>query len=177
MEKIIFARLFSLFLIIGLALPSQSYTHERDKIRWDNKYDSETYLFGKFPIKFLYENVHLLPIGRVLDVAMGEGRNGVFLATKGFDVVGVDISEEGLRKAHKLAEENNVKIETRIADLENADFEKNAYEVVVCSYYMQRKLFPVMKNALKPGGMLMVETFNTDYLKYNSKFNRTRYIV
>ena len=56
MKKTVFTRLFSLFLILGLASPSQSYAHERDKIRWDNKYNSETYLFGKFPIKFLYEN-------------------------------------------------------------------------------------------------------------------------
>ena len=55
-------------------------------------------------------------------------------------------------------------------DLENASFKKNAYEVVICSYYMQRDLFPKMKAALKPGGMILVETYNKDHLKYNSHF-------
>ena len=59
-----------------------------------------------------------------LDIAMGEGRNGVYLATKGFDVIGVDISEKGLQKAHQLANELNTKIETRVVDLENYHLEK-----------------------------------------------------
>tara|TARA_B100000686_G_scaffold270802_1_gene287279 strand:+ start:2210 stop:2845 length:636 start_codon:yes stop_codon:yes gene_type:complete len=170
MKNFLWIPFFVFFSILSFILFSQSFANERDKTRWNSKYQEETYLFGKFPIKFLYDYVHLLPIGRALDVAMGEGRNGVFLSLKGFDVVGVDISEEGLRKAQKLAKENNVKIETRVVDLENARFEKNAYEAVICSYYMQRDLFPKMKAALKRGGMILVETYNQDYLKYNSRF-------
>ncbi|MBC8287777.1 MAG: class I SAM-dependent methyltransferase [Nitrospinae bacterium] len=138
----------------------------KDKDRWNNKYETEVYLFGEKPIPFLVDNVHLLPKGKVLDIAMGEGRNGVYLATQGFDVLGLDISEKGLEKAHRLAKKNNVTIETKVVDLENFTLEPNTYDVILCSYYMQKNLFRQFQSALKPGGMIVVETYNIDYLKY-----------
>jgi len=154
--------------VLALLLPgmllfaSSIQAHPKDQPRWDKKYDSETFLYGKKPIPFLEENVHLLPKGKVLDLAMGEGRNGVFLATKGFEVLGLDISEKGLQKAHRLAASANVEIETRVVDLENHRLKKNAYDVILCTYYMQRDLFLQFKDALKPGGMVVVETYNED---------------
>jgi len=138
----------------------------KDKDRWNSKYETEVYLFGEKPIPFLVENVHLLPKGKVLDIAMGEGRNGVYLATQGFDVLGLDISEKGLEKAHNLAKKNNVTIETKVVDLESFTLEPNSYDVILCTYYMQRDLFKQFQSALKPGGMIVVETYNVDYLKY-----------
>lgn len=166
---------FSKALVLTLAFaclapPSLANASPRDKERWDKYYGEEKYVFGKEPVDFLKQNVHLLPRGKVLDIAMGEGRNGVFLAEQGFDVTGVDISEIGLQKAHKLAEGKNVKIQTRVVDLENAPLEKNAYDVVLCLYYLQRDLFPRIKEALKSGGMAVIETYNPDYRKYNSQF-------
>lgn len=153
-------------LSVMLLLTAFADAKPRDKDRWDSKYDKEVYIYGKEPVPFLKENVGLLPKGKALDLAMGEGRNGVFLATQGFDVVGLDISEVGLEKAHRLAREKGTKIETRVVDLENHSLEKGAYDVVICMYYMQRDLFPQMKDALKPGGMAVVQTYNVDYLKY-----------
>ena len=138
----------------------------KDKDRWNSKYETEVYLFGEKPIPFLIDNVHLLPKGKVLDIAMGEGRNGVYLATQGFDVLGLDISEKGLEKAHNLAKKNNVTIETKVVDLESFTLEPNSYDVILCTYYMQRDLFKQFQSALKPGGMIVVETYNVDYLKY-----------
>jgi len=157
-------------LVLLLFIPVQGIAREKDKTRWDGKYDTETYIFGKKPIPFLVENLHLLPRGKTLDIAMGEGRNGVYLATEGFDVLGLDISETGLQKAHRLAKAQNTKIETRVVDLENYTLEKNAYDLIICTYYMQRDLFPQFMEALKPGGMALVETYNMDYLKY-ARFN------
>ena len=142
----------------------------RDKDRWDKKYSTEAYIFGKEPVPFLKQNVHLLPKGKVLDIAIGEGRNGVYLATQGFEVVGLDISEKGLAKAHQLAKQNGVTIETRVVDLENHQLEKNAYDVILLMYYMQRDLWPQINDALKPGGMAIIETYNVDHLKHQ-KFN------
>ncbi len=159
-------RALGLIIALALVLGAAAQAKPRDKDRWDSKYDTDTYLFGKRPIRFLQENVHLLPKGKVLDIAMGEGRNGVFLAAQGFDVLGVDISVKGLNKAHKLARELNTKIESRVVDLENYQLEKNAYDVILCTYYLQRNLFPQIKEALRPGGMAVVETYNMDYLKY-----------
>ncbi len=161
--------LLCLLLAISL-IPGQGITKEKDKSRWNSKYDTETYIFGVTPIPFLVDSLDLLPKGRTLDIAMGEGRHGVYLATKGFDVLGLDISEKGLQKAHRLAESQNTTIETRVVDLETHILKKNAYDLIICTYYMQRDLFPQFKDALKPGGMALVETYNVDHLKY-SKFN------
>ena len=138
----------------------------KDKDRWNSKYETEVYLFGEKPIPFLVDNVHLLRKGKVLDIAMGEGRNGVYLATQGFEVLGLDISEKGLEKAHNLAKKNKVTIETKVVDLESFTLEPNSYDVILCTYYMQKDLFKQFQSALKPGGMIVVETYNVDYLKY-----------
>jgi 2-polyprenyl-3-methyl-5-hydroxy-6-metoxy-1,4-benzoquinol methylase len=138
----------------------------KDKDRWNSKYETEVYLFGEKPIPFLVDNVHLLRKGKVLDIAMGEGRNGVYLATQGFEVLGLDISEKGLAKAHNLAKKNKVTIETKVVDLESFTLEPNSYDVILCTYYMQKDLFKQFQSALKPGGMIVVETYNVDYLKY-----------
>ena len=138
----------------------------KDKDRWNSKYETEVYLFGEKPIPFLADNVHLLPKGKVLDIAMGEGRNGVYLATQGFEVLGLDISEKGLKKAHNLAKKNKVTIKTKVVDLESFTLEPNSYDVILCTYYMQKDLFKQFQSALKPGGMIVVETYNVDYLKY-----------
>ena len=143
----------------------------KDKDRWNSKYETEVYLFGEKPIPFLVDNVHLLRKGKVLDIAMGEGRNGVYLATQGFEVLGLDISEKGLAKAHNLAKKNNVTIETKVVDLESFTLKPNSYDVILCTYYMQKNLFKQFQSALKPGGMIVVETYNVDYLKY-AQFSR-----
>lgn len=144
----------------------------KDKERWDSKYGGTEYLFGKEPIPFLRQHVSLLPKGRVLDLAMGEGRNGVFLAGQGFQVTGLDISEKGLEKARALAAERGVRITTRVVDLEDYRAEQNAYDVVLCIYYLQRGLFPRIKEALKPGGMAVVETYTVEHLKYRPQFRK-----
>ncbi len=158
-------------LILAVSIPMPAAAAEKDQSRWDKHYDIEGFLFGSKPIRFLKDNIHLLPKGRALDLAMGEGRNGVYMATQGFDVLGLDISPVGLNKAHQLAEHHKVKIETRVVDLENYQLEKNAYDVIICTYYMQRDLFDQMKESLKPGGMALVETYNIDYLRY-ARFSR-----
>ena len=116
------------------------------------------------------DNIHILKKGKALDLAMGEGRNGVYLATKGFNVTGFDISEKGLEKAHALAAKNNVKIKTQVVDLETVELEPNSYDLIICTYYMNRGLFKKFYDALKPEGMVLVETYNIDYLKYR-EFN------
>tara|TARA_B100001123_G_scaffold443238_1_gene588858 strand:+ start:108 stop:743 length:636 start_codon:yes stop_codon:yes gene_type:complete len=163
---------FSVLILAFTFLPfSHAKSKSRDKNRWDEKYATKKYIFGKKPILFLEDNIHLLKKGRALDIAMGEGRNGVFLARHDFDVVGLDISAEGLNKAQQLASEYGVSIETKVVDLENIDLGINKYDLIICTYYLQRSLFPQIKKALKSGGMTLIETYNMDYLNY-SKFNK-----
>jgi len=120
----------------------------------------------------LQDNVDLLAKGHVLDLAMGEGRNGAFLATKGFQVTGVDISAEGLKKAETLAAELRVTIKTVVADLESYEIPANTFDVIICTYYLQRDLFSKIAAALKPGGMALIETYTMDHLQYRSGFNK-----
>ena len=108
-------------------------TASRDKERWDRKYGTEEYIFGEAPVAFLQEYLHLLPKGKTLDIAMGEGRNGVFLATQGFEVTGFDISETGLNKAQALAKERGVSIETEVVDLERHQFSEETYDLIILS--------------------------------------------
>lgn len=171
---------FALFILcagfLALVAGVPALAAPQDKERWDRKYGDDKYIFGKRPISFLVDHLPLLPKGKALDIAMGEGRNGVYLATKGFDVTGVDISEKGLEKARKLATERGVSISTRVVDLQEHQLEKNAYDVVLCSYYLQRDLFPQIIQALKSGGVAVVETYTLEHRKYRPRF-REEYLL
>lgn len=158
---------FIFFLILSAFTPMVVSAASNDQTRWDKYYNIEEFLYGTEPIPFLKENISLLPKNKALDLAMGEGRNGVYLATQGFDVLGLDISPIGLNKAQQLAKHFNTTIQTRVVDLENYQLEKNSYDVIICTYYLQRDLFNQIKASLKPGGMVLIETFNSDYLKYS----------
>ncbi len=162
------------FSLLGgwVFMPSLAGASENDKTRWNNKYQSESYLFGRTPVPFLREHVELLPKGQTLDLAMGEGRNGVYLATQGHQVTGVDISEKGLQKAEALANEQGVKVKTIVADLESYTIPPNTFDVILCTYYLQRDLFPKIAQALKPGGIALIETYTTAHLQYRPRFNK-----
>jgi len=157
--------------LLNLLTLGPAQATEQDKERWDKKYDTEKYLFGRAPIPFLQDHIDLLPKGQALDLAMGEGRNGVYLATQGFQVTGVDISEVGFKKAQALATEKGVTLNTVVADLEQYTIPPNTYDVIICTYYLQRDLFPKIAAALKPGGVAVIETYTVDHLQYRSKFN------
>lgn len=105
------------------------------------------------PSSFLVENVHILPKGRVFDVAMGSGRNAIYLANRGFAVEGVDISADAIKDALELAKQEGVKISAQVADLEgNYRIKQGAYEVIICFNYLQRSLIPQIKDGLRRGG-------------------------
>jgi tellurite methyltransferase len=115
------------------------------------------------PAAFLIENVGLLPNGRVLDVAMGGGRNSLYLAERGFDVVGVDISSAAIGQALKNASKRGLAIKAEVGDLEKSySIPHQSYDVIICFNYLQRSLFSALKVGLKKGGMLVYETFIID---------------
>ncbi len=127
---------------------------------------------GGQPSAFLVENIDLLPKGCVLDVAMGRGRNAVYLAGRGFDVEGVDISPEALEAAKALARQSGVRLTARLKDLEKDVFiEKDAYDLVICFNYLYRPLMPVLKAALRTGGMLVYETYIVDQAQFGRPRN------
>lgn len=112
---------------------------------------------------FLKKNIGLLPKGRVLDLAMGNGRNAVYLAGLGFEVEGVDISGEAVQKAIESASESGVKINAIKADLEREyRIPEHSFDVIICFNYLQRTLIPQIKSGLRSGGFLVYETFIID---------------
>ncbi|TVM03878.1 MAG: SAM-dependent methyltransferase [Candidatus Brocadia sp. WS118] len=159
---VIFLSLSLLIFFYINPVVSSLFADTQDKMFWDKKYGTEAYIFGKEPVEFLREHIGLLPRGKVLDIAMGEGRNAVFLAKHGFEVDGCDISEAAIKKARELARESNVAIHAFVADLETYQLPKDTYDVIICFYYLQRDLVPQMKAALKPGGVIIYETYTIE---------------
>lgn len=125
------------------------------------------------PSGFLVENTDLLrPGGKVLDIAAGGGRNSVYLASKGFQVEAVDISKEAVSSALSLARKKGVNINAHRVNLEEEDFiSKDAYDVIICFRYLQRSLFSAIKSGLKPGGMVIYETYITDQAQFGRPVN------
>jgi 2-polyprenyl-3-methyl-5-hydroxy-6-metoxy-1,4-benzoquinol methylase len=124
------------------------------------------------PAQFLVDNIELLPKGRALDIAMGAGRNAIYLAKVGFKVEGVDISSEAVNAALESAAKASVMIKARVADLEK-DFhiEVEAYDVIICFNYLQRSMIPQIKNGLRIGGMVAYETFIIDQAQFGRPTN------
>jgi len=162
---LIYSLCFLYIIMLFDFVSSPAFASERDKIVWNKRYETESYIFGKEPVAFLTEHVDILPKGKALDLATGEGRNAVFLAKKGFDTDCCDISEAAIEKARMLAKESGVTIRAFVADLENFQLPKNTYDVITCFYYLQRDLIPQIKKALKPGGMVVYETFTVENLE------------
>lgn len=137
-----------------------------DKRDWEEKYRGEELVFGREPARFLVENLHLLPKGKALDLAMGEGRNAIYLARHGWMVTGVDISEMAVAKCLKRAQEEGVAVEAIAADLTTYPIPEDAYELILDFYYLQRDLIPSIKAGLKAGGMVVFETYTVEQLQY-----------
>jgi SAM-dependent methyltransferase len=130
-----------------------------DQKRWDEKFRRKKYTLGTEANPFLRKHIRLLPRGKALDVAAGEGRNTLFLAQHGFNVEAVDISKEGLSKARKLAKVKGVKIKTVLADLDQYPIEKERYDLITDFYFLDRRLIPRIKKGLRKGGRIVFETY------------------
>ena len=124
------------------------------------------------PAQFLVENIDLLPKGQALDVAMGNGRNAVYMAKREFDVEGVDISAESVNKALELAHNFGVNLKALVTNLEDSyRIEKDSYQVIICFKYLQRSLIQQMKDGLRTGGMVVYETFIVDQDRFGKPKN------
>ncbi len=135
---------------------------------WDRLYSHPAQVYGHRPNTFLETNVGFLrPASRVLCLGDGEGRNGVFLAGRGHDVVSLDFSEVGLDKARRLAREKGVSIETRLIDLADwvdLPMAGRPWDAVVDIFChlpsaLRRRVAETATAQSAPGAMLLLEAF------------------
>jgi SAM-dependent methyltransferase len=143
--------------------------------RWEDRFAGADYAFGKAPNYFLAGCKDLLPkSGRALAVADGEGRNGVWLAEQGLDVLSIDFSPSAQRKARALAVERGVTVAFDLVDVHGWDYPQAAFDVVVeiftqfSSPAEREKKWSGMRRTLKPGGLLIVLGYTPKQLIYGT---------
>lgn len=135
---------------------------------WDERYQRKEAVPERGPARFLVEHRHLLPPrGQALEVAMGTGRNALYLASLGYEVTGVDVSGVGVERCRREAARRDLRIEAVQADLESYALPRAAYDIVINLYYLQRDLAPRIEGALRPGGILVFESFTTEQKQFD----------
>ena len=139
---------------------------------WNERYASSEFAYGTEPNSFLVENARLLT-SPVLSLGEGEGRNAVFLASLGLDVLGVDASDVGLAKAQQLAASKDVAIRTEVADLATYEPPENHYGSVVSIFahlpsHLRNRLYPLIERSLKPGGVILLEAYTKTQISRNT---------
>lgn len=153
-----------------LKLPFSGHSKMNTEI-WNQRYKTEDYIYGKKPNDFLVDHVSEILHGSVLCLGEGEGRNAVFLASLGHDVLAVDSSSVGLQKAKSLALENSVSIKTRLTDLDKLDISRHSWDAIISIFChlpanIRQPLHRKVVQGLKPGGVFILEAYTPDQLKY-----------
>lgn len=142
---------------------------------WNRRFENEDYIFGLEPNAYLHAQAHhLVPGGRALCVADGEGRNSVWLARRGLQVDAFDIAEVGVAKARKLAARANVKVQYSVADCDQWPWPAQTYDAIVAIFVqfadpaMRERLFANIVHSLKDGGVLVLQGYTPRQLEYKT---------
>lgn len=136
---------------------------------WDERYRTPDYAYGTEPNDFLAEVARRIPPGRVLSLADGEGRNGVHLATLGYQVTSLDASAVGLAKARQLAAMRGVPIDTVVADLAHYVIAPGAWHGIVSIWChlpqpLRQRVHAQVVQGLAPGGVFVLEAYSVNQL-------------
>ena len=131
---------------------------------WDERYAEDGFAFGTEPNDYLREVAPSLSVGRTLCLGDGEGRNGVYLAELGHDVVTVDLSPVGVVKARRLAAERSVTLDARVADLAEFDLGNGAWHNIVSVFChlppdLRHAVHSAVPTALRVGGCFVFEAY------------------
>lgn len=133
-----------------------------ERAMWNDQYRRGVG-FRKEPNRLLVRTVEGVAPGKALDLAMGQGRNALYLASRGWKVTGVDISDEGIRQARAAAAERNLALDAVLSDVNDHDFGTARWDLVTMIYagadtgWIERA-----KVSLKPGGLFVFENFLRD---------------
>jgi len=142
---------------------------------WNERYDRQEDLFGTEPNAFLASCADLLVPGQsALAVADGEGRNSVWLASRGLAVTAFDASTVGLEKARRLADQRQVTVDYCEAAVEDWDWTPAHFDVVAAIFIqfagpdLRSRIFAGMKRTVKPGGLILMQGYRPEQLAYGT---------
>lgn len=141
---------------------------------WNERYADEEFIYGEQPNLFFKEQIEAVKPGKIFLPGEGEGRNGVWAATKGWKVYAADLSVNAKQKATALAMRRSVKFEKyNVGDIETMKLPMAYYDVVALIFLhlepaLRMKVHKQMIEALKPGGLLILEAFNKEQLRFDS---------
>jgi SAM-dependent methyltransferase len=141
---------------------------------WDDRYRPASYYYGTEPNDFLRDHAKVIPPGgSVLCVGEGEGRNAVFLAGRGYDVVALDQSAVGLAKAGLLASARAVRIQTTVASLDGYRFEAGRWDGIVSIWChlpsaIRSRVHRQVVVGLKPGGVFLLEAYTPEQIRHGT---------
>jgi len=136
--------------------------------RWNRILTAEKPAFNVEPNAFLVEMVSGRKAGKALDVGMGQGRNAIWLAQKGWDVTGFDPAERAVAQARETARKLGVTITTEVKGSETFAFGEGRWDLIVLSWVSFREQAAVLSRALRPGGIIVIESAHRDATKGNS---------
>lgn len=143
--------------------------------QWNARYAPAGFLFGEEPNAFLKAQAALLRPGmKALAVADGEGRNGVWLAQQGLDVLSIDVSEIAQAKAARLAQARGVSLDLQLADMGRWSWPPEAFDLVVAIFIQfaapaeRDRIFAGIRESLKPGGLLLLEGYRPEQIAYGT---------
>ena len=143
---------------------------------WNERFDTQEFIFGTEPNEYLVDQSekYLKKGDKVLCIADGEGRNGVWLAKQGMQVVGFDASDIALSKAKKFAQDHEVSVEYLFSDTDSYAWPKNTYDAVVGIFIqfadpeMRKRIFEKTYETLRPGGIFILQGYTPKQLEYKT---------
>jgi 2-polyprenyl-3-methyl-5-hydroxy-6-metoxy-1,4-benzoquinol methylase len=155
-----------LLVFVTSAVSAQASTQEQRKPAREtwNQVFTESATREWQPNKFLAERIRGRKPGRALDIGMGEGRNAIYLASLGWEVTGLDISDVAIKQAQARASQRGMKIETVLGDVDTFDYGQQKWDLVIGMYMhaMITRNANKIVDSLKPGGSIIIEGFHRD---------------
>ncbi len=155
--------------------PRAPRTLEQALVRWESRFSVDEYLFGERPNAYLASKAGLFAQGsRALSIADGEGRNSVWLAQQGLRVDAFDFSPTAVAKAERLALSRGVRVGFTVCEALAWNWKPSAYDLVAAIFIqfaspaVREKLFPLIEQTLKPGGLLILQGYRAEQLQYGT---------
>ncbi|MBI2911013.1 MAG: class I SAM-dependent methyltransferase [Chloroflexi bacterium] len=137
---------------------------ETDRQRWDRRYRDGATGGPRGPSVFLARFEALLTGGLALDVACGLGQNALWLAQRGYTVNAIDVSPIAIGRLRRAARRQELPVRAHVADLTRVHLPTDRYDLVVDCFYLDRDMIPHLKTAVRPGGIVLLQTMNQSAL-------------